>query len=520
MSKSRKAAKSVGIIILFSLGSKLLGFIRETLIAAKFGSGIETDTFFIALSAIALFTSMITKSINTTMIPVLSEVEKKEGKEGKIEHTNNLLNIILLISFGLMILGWILSPTVIKILGSGFEGKQFQLGVLMMRIGLPSIFFASIEGVYRGYLQSELMFTESAMTNLPFNFVYIFFLIFLSNTFGILGLMVTSVLAIAAKITIQIPSLRKAGYKYRPIFDLKDDYVKRMIYLIPPVLMSATISDLNSIVDKSMASNLVKGSISSLQYGKRLEGLIRGTFISAITTVLYPMLSQDAHEEGHKGLKRTTIYGMNIVMLITIPATVGMIVLAHPIVKIAFERGKFNASDTYMTVGALTFYSIGLAASSMKSVVNRVYYSLQDTKTPMINSFITLVVNVVLNLTFIQFMAHRGLALATSISSIITLLYLIYRLRKKIGPFGFKKSIICGLKALIASIAMGIVVYFIDSRLVNYLGNSIIQELIALIISAGIGALIYFILIYLFKVEELEWAINIGKTRLKKMIKK
>ena len=140
MSESKQAAKSVTIIIIFTIASKFLGFIRESLIAAKFGSGVETDTFFIALTAVSLFTSMITGSINTTMIPVLSEVEAKEGKVGKRSHTNNLLNIIFLISVVIIALAWVLSPNIIKVLAPGFGGKQFQLAVLMMRIGLPAIF--------------------------------------------------------------------------------------------------------------------------------------------------------------------------------------------------------------------------------------------------------------------------------------------------------------------------------------------------------------------------------------------
>ena len=151
MSQSKKAAKSVAIIIIFSFGGKLLGFIREMLIGAKFGSGAETDTFFIALTAISLFTSIITKSINTTMIPVLSEVEMNEGKDGKKSHTNNLLNIVSLISFVIIGLAWILTPTIIKIIAPGFdEVEQFKLAVLMIRIGLPTIFFAGIQGIFRG----------------------------------------------------------------------------------------------------------------------------------------------------------------------------------------------------------------------------------------------------------------------------------------------------------------------------------------------------------------------------------
>lgn len=514
MSQSKKAAKSIAIIIFFSLASKFLGFIRESLIAAKFGSGVDTDTFFIALSAITLFTTMIIKSINNTMIPVLSEVEEKEGKQGKIDHTNNLLNIIFLVSFILMALAWILAPMIIKILATGFKGQQFHLAVLMMRIGLPAIFFASVQGVFRGYLQSELMFTESAIADLPFNFVYILFLTLLASKFDIRALMVVSVLAVAAQVTIQIPGVRKTGFRYRFILDFKDLYVRKIIYLIPPVLVSATISDLNSIVDKSMASNLVVGSISSLQYARRLESVIKGTFISAITTVIYPMLSKEANKDNHDGLKKTIIHGINIIMLITIPATVGIIVLANPIVRIAFERGAFDTIATNMTVGALIFYSIGLTASSVASMVNKVYYSLQDTKTPMTNSFIALAANIVLNLVFIKSMGHKGLALATSLSAIITLIYLLYKLREKIGNFGFTRSIQCALKSLIAAIVMGVTVYFLDALLVKYIGIGTMKEFIALLISTGLGALVYFVLIYAFQIEELNWIIKAIRSRL------
>ncbi|HZK57846.1 MAG TPA: lipid II flippase MurJ, partial [Clostridia bacterium] len=254
--------------------------------------GVETDTFFIALTAVSLFSSMITGSINTTMIPVLSEIETREGKEGKRSHTNNLLNIVSLISIVIIALAWILSPNIIKVLAPGFGGKQFQLAVLMMRTGLPAIFFAGVQGVFRGYLQSELMFTESAASNFPFNFVYIFFLIFLSGLFGIKGLVVTSVLATAAQISIQIPGIKKAGFRYKYILDFKDRYVKKIIYLIPPVLVSVGVGDLNNIIDKSLASTLVAGSISALNYANRLVGLTTGIFISAIITVIFPMLSQ------------------------------------------------------------------------------------------------------------------------------------------------------------------------------------------------------------------------------------
>lgn len=516
MSKSKKAAKSVAIIITFTIASKLLGFVREALIAAKFGSGAETDTFFIALTAIALFTKMITSSINTTMIPVLSAVETIEGKKGKVDHTNNLINIISLISLIIIFIAWVLAPFILKILAYGFEGDQFKQAVSMMRIGLPSILLAGILGTYRGYLHSELMFTESAATNFPVNFIYITFLLFLSGIFGIKGLMVTSVLATVGQISLQIPGIRKAGYRYKYVLDFKDRYVIKILNLVPPVLISAVVSDFNAIIDKSMASTLVDGSISALNYANIIKGLTTSIFISAITTVIYPMFSQEANKENYDSFKKVIINGINIILLITVPATVGMIVLANPIVKVAFQRGAFDSTATYMTMGALVFYSIGLTAISVKSLLNRAFYSLQDTKTPMINGFISLGINLVLNLVLINSMAHRGLALATSISAIVTTLFLLYKLRKKIGHFGFLQSVKCGAKSLFASAVMGIIVYFLYKVLIGIMGGGGPMELIALMATVGVGALAYLLIIYSFRIKEVEWIIKVVKGKLKR----
>src|SRR5699024_829849 len=158
-----------------TLGSKLLGFFRETLIAVKFGSGIETDTYFIAMSATGIATALISRTIATTSIPILSDIEVKEGKKGKISHTNNVINIILCISIIMVLVTVLGAPLIVRILASGFKDQQFDLAVNLTRVGSPMILFSGIIGVMTGYLQSEERFNATAMIGIPFNLVYIFF---------------------------------------------------------------------------------------------------------------------------------------------------------------------------------------------------------------------------------------------------------------------------------------------------------------------------------------------------------
>src|SRR5699024_9269411 len=185
MSNLKKSAKSVGIIIVFTLASKVLGFLREALIASNYGSGAGTDTYFIALSAITLFSTLILQTVNTTMISVLKDVKIKERKKGILKHINNFLNTLTLVVVIMIILGYFITPLLMRLLGKGFEGEQFELAITLARIGFPLLIFSSLFGVFRGYLQSEESFTETAAAAFTKNIVFILFSIFLSQSFSL-----------------------------------------------------------------------------------------------------------------------------------------------------------------------------------------------------------------------------------------------------------------------------------------------------------------------------------------------
>lgn len=516
MINKSKTTQSALMIIIFSLGSKFLGFLREILIASKFGSGIETDTFFIAVSATTLIGSFILSSISTTFIPVISEVEAIEGKKGKIKHTNNMLNVTGILSLVLVLIAFIGTPLIVKILASGFKGEQFYLAVKLTRIGLPIILISTLIGVLKGFLESEQRFFATAITGLPFNLIYIFYLIFMSSIFGIKGLMVAAVIAVFSQLLIQMPELRKSGFKYKLVFDLKNKYIKRVLYLSLPVIIGSAIYDLNVIVDKTLASHLVSGSISALNYANKLNGLILGVFISAITTVIFPLLAREFSNNNLSGVKSIMAYGVNLILIITIPATVGLVILATPIVQVAFERGAFTPDDTIMTSSALVFYSLGLVASSLRLLITRVYYSLQDTKTPMINGAISLGLNLIFNLIFIQFMAHAGLAFATSIANTVATLLLYYELKKKIGSLGTKGYISNFIKAGIASAIMGVIVYIVYDGLFGLFGVSKLANLLSLLSAVGTGVIVYGVLCYVFGIEEVKDLIGKAKDRVMK----
>lgn len=514
MKKENKVTQSVAILIIFRLLSKILGFIRESLIGSKFGASRETDAFFMALSIIALFQSVLGAAINTTLIPVLSEIEHKEGIVEKRRHLNIFLNTIGVLAIALSFVGYLIAPLLLKFMARGFDDSEFEFLLLLTRVGIPALLLGSVQGIFRGYLQSEGSFLESALSEFPFNLTYIAFLLTATKTFGIVGLMVVNSLAVFSTILLQIPELKRLNFNFQFLIDFKDKYMVKTFKLMPPILFSVAINDVNQMIDRAMASVLPEGSISALNFGGKLNSFMVGIFVSAIVTVIYPLLSKAINQNNIKAFKNAIISGINMILLIMVPATFGLMILATPIVKLAFERGLFDALATEMTAGALIFYAFGSAFASSKLVLIRAFYSLQETKIALINSIYTLVLNVIFNFIFIRFIGHRGLALATSMAAILTFFALFIRLRKQIGAFGISGLLKSTSKIVLAGAIMGIIVFGLWQIIPPIFGSGTIREALSLTTVVGSGAMIYFILIYFLRVPEFNEIIDKLKVKL------
>ncbi|MBN4070021.1 polysaccharide biosynthesis C-terminal domain-containing protein, partial [bacterium AH-315-G05] len=242
----------------------------------------------------------------------------------------------------------------------------------------------------------------------------------------------------------------------------------------------------------------------------RLNGLILGVFVVSITTVVFPMLSKSASENDIDSVRNVTKYGINLILLITIPVIAGILVLSTPIVQILFERGAFDATATQMTSTALIYYSLGLVGIGTSTLLQRVYFSMQDTKTPMYVGIVSVVINIVLNLILINYLAHGGLALATSIALSVSAILLILGLKKKMGNIGGKSILDCFIKASISSAIMGVVVFFMYNFMITRFVGTTILNAFSLASSVAVGALVYFILCHLLNIKEVRMITNKG----------
>lgn len=517
--KVDKITRSATALVVFALIGKFMGFARETLIANYFGAGVETDAFNAALKSTNLITAIVSNAISNTFIPMLSKVRADEGEERVAYHTNNMLFMSVFASIILTILGILAAPLIVGFVGRGFEPQTFNLTLQLTKIGMPVMIFSAIVGVMTGYLQSQGKFAATGAIPIPLNIVYIFYLIVLSDKFGVFGLTIASVLAIAAQVIFLLPETVKVGHKYFWAFNIKDKYVIHALELSIPVLLSVAINDVNIAINTAFASGLEEGTVSWLNYANKLNVLILGIFIAAITSIVFPIMSKAFSEGDIDGGRKSMALATRLIFLITIPATIGLIVLARPIVEIAFQRGKFTAYDAEMTSMALIFYAPALTALSLNTLLNRVYYSLQDTTTPLIISAIAVALNVFLNFIFVKVLGHRGLALALTLGTNIAVFISFVGLRKKLGhifAWSFLRAII---KNFAAAIPMGFVAYFgyfglID--LVPFLGSRVILKLLCLLFAVFLSVLTYGGLSYLLGVGEVKMAVELFKSKTSK----
>ena len=506
---SSKVAKSALILMVATLLSKILGFTRDLALASMYGTGVVSDAYLMALSIpTILFLGSFCVAIQNTFMPLFTETDKKKGREEALKFASNIMNIIMLLSVVVIALGLVFTEPLVKIFAMGFEGERLALTVQFTKIILFSIGIVCITYIVKAYLEIHDNFLVTGLMPLPYN-IAIIGSILLSKYYGLNILAYGTVIAFLLQFLVLLPSAHKKGFKYNLNVNLKDENVKKMALLIVPVLVGASITQVNSLIDKNLAST-IEGAVSALNYGYKLNIFVMGMFVASITSVIYPLFSKLTSDNNIEKLKETLATSINSVILIIVPVSIGAFILSEPIVKLLFERGEFTSQDTVVTGQVLACYAIGMLASGIRDILVRVYYSLQDTKTPMKNSMLCVGFNVIFNLVLIKYLKAPGLALATSISAILAVTFLTYNLRKKIGRLNGKQMLITLLKTGLSGVVMSVVVLFIYSKVLP------VSSTLALVTSIGMGAIVYGAMVIVLKVDACEYVLSVIKKKIKK----
>lgn len=510
-----KLARATFGLMVATIIAKILGFGRELVLAAGYGTSIYSDAYVTAMNIPQVIFAIIGSTLATVLIPMYMEVHSEEGEVVSLKFINNVFNLVILACIVLSVFGFVFTEQIVKMFAVGYEGEALTVAINFTRITILGIVFTGLSYVMTSYLQIKNDFVMPGLSSVPKNIIIIVATI-LSIKYGPYLMIWGTLVGMASEFLFQLPFAVKKGYKYLPIIDVKDEYIKKMAWLIGPVLIGVAVNQVNTLVDRTLASTLPVGTVSALNYSNKLTSFVIAIFITSISSVIYPMLSQLSSENNKLRFITSVRKSINCVIILVMPITVGTIVLSQPIVRVLFERGAFDERGTYLTALALAMYSIGMVAYGLRDVLGKIFYSLQDTKTPMVNGVIAMGVNMVMDVVFIQFWGLAGLTLATSLSSIACIMLLFRSLRKKMGYFGQDKIVKATLKSLVASVIMGVVAYYSYHYMMGFTHGGGETEFLVLCVAVVLGAAVYGGLVVLFKVDEVKIVTDVIKRKLNK----
>ncbi len=505
-------AKAAGVISVATLLSRLLGLAREQVFAAFFGAGFAVDAFQVAFRIPNLLRDLFAEgAMSAAFVPTLTRVQEKSGREAAMRLANLVINFLVVVVSAICIAGFLFADKLVPLMAPGFArvpGK-LALTIQMTQIMMPFLLLVAIAAAVMGVLNTRRIFFIPAIAPTMLNIALIasgFLIAPFCPRFGlppIVGMAVGVILGGLGQLFIQVPALRDQGFRWRPAISFRDPGVVRMVTLMAPAAIGLAATQVNIFVNTLLASLLPEGSVSWLNYAYRLMQLPIGLFGVAIATVTLAEVSRHAARKEMPELKRTLSFSLRFVLFLTLPATFLLIALAHPIIVLLYQHGRFGPGDSLQTAQALWAYAVGLSAFAAVRVMVPVCYSLGMTRLPVTISFITIAVNIVLNLALMGPLQHRGLALATSIASVLNFVLLFEMLRRKIGPMGGRMLLRSAMKiAFAAALAAG-AGYLTAAGLARAIGLVSVLERIA-VVGAGVAmaSVIYVAAAIALRIEE------------------
>ena len=514
-----KAAKATVLLMIVTIVSKILGLFRDSVLASAYGTGKYAAVYSTANSISTILFAVIGTALATSLIPLYNKLASEDSTERAMGFLNSVVNLVVIVCLSIAGLGIIFAGPLVKVFAPGYQGDVYTLCVQYTRILLPSIVFVGLANIFTSYLQIKKRYVIPGFIGMPYSIIIIVS-IYLSLKTSPMVLVIGTLIAISAKALFQLPFVYKEGYRYRPKINLKDPVMKDMMILILPVVIGVGANQINSIVDKSLASLLGTEVVASFSYAIKLYEFVQALFITSILAVIYPRLSSmivsDRMDSFLNSLKKT----MNVIIVALVPIIVGCIVLSRQIVEVLFQRNAFTSKDTTMTASILWIYVIGILAFALRDVLTRGFYSMEDSKTPMINSIISIVFNISLNLILVKPLGYKGLAIATAVSAYIGLLLFNRSMRKKIEGYSSRDNYIVFLKSLFAALIMGLGVKLVYGIVASSLVGGLLFKLIALASAVGVGVIVYALIMHFLRVEEYEMIFDMFFGVVKKKVKR
>jgi putative peptidoglycan lipid II flippase len=509
--------RAAGLVGSATMASRILGLIREQVLAHAFGAGHQMDAFNVAFRLPNLVRDLFAEGAMTAaFVPTFSRTLTREGREAAWRLGRRAMTALLLVTTAVAIAGIVFAVPMTRAFASEYAevpGK-FELTVQLTRLMFPFLPLVAISVAAMGMLNALGRFFVPALAPAMFNVASIACILLLVPVLPSFGIEPVVALAIAVligglgQIALQWPSLRAEGYRYRFDFALRDPALREILLLMGPGTLGVAATQFNVYVNTVLATSEQPGAVSWLNYAFRIMYLPIGLFGVSVASASLPLISSHAARKDEAAVRQTVAHALRLVLSLTVPATFGLIALGVPIVQVIFERGQFLPSDTEAVAYALMAYSPGLVGYSAVKVLSPTFYALRDSRTPVIISVAAVLMNAALNLALVRVMGYAGLALGTAIASLLNATLLLVLLRRRLGSVEGARLASTSVRIVLASLVMSAAAWGLHEWLATDLlpGSHLIVQVIRVGASIGVALAVLVAAARVLRIQEFDEA--------------
>ena len=497
--QQKKNIRTVGMMMALTLLGKVLGLVRDMLLGHTFATGMAANAFLTA-SRIPrnFFDAIFASAISASFIPVFNEYLEKHGKDEAFRLSSAFITVMTLLTATLSALGMLFAAPITALLADGFDPATAALCTSLLRILFPLMLFTGLAFSLVGILQSLGEFNIPALLSAASNAVIILYYLLFVERFGVYGLAVAFLLGWLAQVLIQLPALRRFGYRWRP--SLRHEGLHKIFLLAGPVLVSTWIQPLNLTIATRYASHIAGGA-SALEYANTLYTIVAGVFVLSVANVIFPEMSRYAAHADDAAMGESIAGTLNAMLFLLTPMAVGLAVLSKPVVRLLYEWGAWGAESTALTAGALSFLSLGMIGYGVQIILSRAFYAEQKGVTPLLSGVASVAANVILCQLLAPAFGLRGLAAASAVSLVVPALILLFAAARRYRGLLRGGAVADFAKMLVCAAAMGAAVRFAHGALAARLGDTLVSRVALVAAPTLLGVLVYIILTILLRVS-------------------
>jgi putative peptidoglycan lipid II flippase len=509
---SRELVRSAGVIGIATMTSRVLGLVRDVVLANFFGASDAMDAFRIAFRLPNVLRDLFAEgALSAALVPTFTRALATGDRTAAWRLASNVITVLLLISGVVVVAGILFADPLVRLYAEGFRhvpGK-LELTIRLTRTMFPFLAMVATAAVMMAVLNAVHRFFIPALSPAMFNVATIMCAVIAGPLAAYLGIEPIFAIAVGTligglgQILLQWPALRREGFRYRPVLDARDPWLREIGRLMVPGVAGLAAVQVNLFVNSWLAAGLGTGAVSWLDYAFRLMYMPIGLFGISIATASLPTISGHAANRNDPGIRRAVSSGLRMMLMLNVPAMVGLLVLATPIVRLIFERGRFTPADTAATAAALVCYAPGLIGYSAARLVSPSFYALGNSRIPVIASAASVAFNISLNLVLVRSLGHRGLALGTAAAALLNAGVLLVLLRARLGGLEGRRVLVASVKISLASIAMALAAYYSERFLhIPFSGDNLIAQAIRVFGAIGIAMGALAIFAHLLRIDE------------------